>query len=123
MQVYEKTAVEVENFNHEGKNEAGADAMQVDSIAALKVPTIKSKTRQHEAKCKREYCNNTHLYFIHSVSVCSDQTTFMTADDLNVYLWDLERADSSLRALDIRPAVPDEHEVRVTPGLSSFNQS
>jgi hypothetical protein len=86
--------------------------MQLSSALDLKVPRIVGSSRNYEATCKREYSSNTHLYFIHSVSVCSDEATFLTADDLSVYLWDLERADSSLQAVDIRPTIPDEHDVR-----------
>lgn len=85
---------------------------QLSAALDLKVPRIVGSSRNYEAKCKREYNSNTHLYFIHSVSVCSDEATFLTADDLSVYLWDLERVDSSFRALDIRPAIPDENDVR-----------
>ena len=81
-------------------------------LDGLRVPRVVDTTRSYDAKCRRSFCANTHLYFIHSVSVCSDQATFMTADDLSIYLWDLERSNSSLQVLNIRPEAPDETEVR-----------
>ena len=116
LQVYEKDVVSIANFNHDAPGSSnggmGTGPPQLTSALDLKVPQIVGSSRNYEARCKREFCSNTHLYFIHSVSVCTDQTTFMTADDLSIYLWDLERPDSSMRALDIRPAIPDETEVR-----------
>ncbi len=41
------------------------------------------------ARCKKSYAN-AHTYHINSVSVNSDQETFLSADDLRVNLWNLE---------------------------------
>jgi serine/threonine-protein phosphatase 2A regulatory subunit B len=115
VQVYEKDVVSVANYNHDAPSSSnggmGTGPPRLTSTSDLRVPHIVGSSRNYEARCKREYCSNTHLYFIHSVSMCTDQMTFMTADDLSIYLWDLERPESSMRSLDIRPAIPDESEV------------
>lgn len=118
LQVAEKEVVNVANYNQQRRSTADSAMMDtdppaIDSARDLRIPTVTSQGRNHEARCKREYNQNTHLYFIHSVSVCPDEATFMTSDDLTIFLWDLERADSAMRTIDIRPAVPDESEVRL----------
>ena len=40
------------------------------------------------ARCKKVYAN-AHTYHINSISVNSDQETFLSADDLRVNLWNL----------------------------------
>ena len=114
VKVYEKEVVNVGNYNQNSGTSNGSSAKSILAASDLKVPCILGSSRTSEAKCKRAFSSNAHWYFIHSVSACSDQATFITADDLSVYVWDLERADSSLRTLDIRPAVPEEQDVHPT---------
>jgi hypothetical protein len=121
MQIYEKEVANIVGYNHDAEARANAPAtgaarpVSVPNADALRVPHVVNVTQTFDAKCRRSYCPNAHVYFIHSVSACSDQATFMTADDLSVYLWDLERPDSSMQILNIRPEVPDETEVCSLP--------
>ena len=41
----------------------------------------------------RRFYSNAHAYHIHSVSVCSDAESFVSADDLRINLWKAEVAD------------------------------
>ena len=43
----------------------------------------------------RRIFSNAHAYHINSVSVNSDQETFMSADDLRINLWNIEITDQS----------------------------
>jgi hypothetical protein len=47
---------------------------------------------------------NAHTYHINSISVNSDQQTFLSADDLRINLWNLEVTDQSFNIVDIKPA-------------------
>ena len=46
------------------------------------------------AKTKRVF-QGSHTYFVHSVSLCSDGMLFLSADDLTVNLWSLDRSDTA----------------------------
>ena len=54
------------------------------------------------ARCRRVY-SNAHTYHINSVSVSSDQETFISADDLRVNLWHLDVTDQCFTIVDIKP--------------------
>ena len=47
---------------------------------------------------------NAHTYHINSVSVNSDQETFLSADDLRINLWNLEITEQSFNVVDIKPS-------------------
>ena len=47
------------------------------------------------AAVPRKVYSNAHAYHIHSISVNSDQETYISADDLRVNLWNLNISDRS----------------------------
>ena len=47
---------------------------------------------------------NAHAYHINSISMSSDQETFMSADDLRINLWNLDVTDCAFNILDLKPA-------------------
>lgn len=47
------------------------------------------------AAIPRKVYANAHAYHIHSISVNSDQETYISADDLRVNLWNLSISDQS----------------------------
>jgi hypothetical protein len=64
------------------------------------------------SRCRRTF-GNAHTYHINSISVNSDQETFLSADDLRINLWSLERSDQSFNIVDIKPTnMEDLTEVR-----------
>ena len=69
------------------------------SITSLKVPTVVPTELVVEASPRRVYAN-AHTYHINSVSVNSDQETFMSADDLRINLWNLEITNQSFSIFD-----------------------
>ncbi|KAH7731978.1 WD40 repeat [Aphelenchoides avenae] len=60
-----------------------------------------------EASPRRVYAN-AHTYHINSISVNSDQETFISADDLRINLWHLEITKESYNIVDIKPANMEE---------------
>ncbi len=54
------------------------------------------------ARCKKVYAN-AHTYHINSISVNSDQETFLSADDLRINLWNLGITEQSFNIVDIKP--------------------
>jgi len=56
----------------------------------------------------RKIFANAHLYHINSVSVNSDDETYLSADDLRINLWNLQRTDQSFNIVDIKPANMEE---------------
>jgi serine/threonine-protein phosphatase 2A regulatory subunit B len=70
------------------------------------------------SRCRRVFAN-AHTYHINSISVNSDQETFLSADDLRINLWSLERSDQSFNIVDIKPAnMEDLTEVSSAQGGS-----
>lgn len=60
-----------------------------------------------EASPRRIFAN-AHTYHINSISVNSDQETYLSADDLRINLWHLEVTDQSFNIVDIKPANMEE---------------
>ncbi|KAF7794261.1 hypothetical protein EIP86_005394 [Pleurotus ostreatoroseus] len=50
------------------------------------------------AAVPRKVYANAHAYHIHSISVNSDQETYISADDLRINLWNLGISDQSFSA-------------------------
>ena len=51
----------------------------------------------------RKIYANAHAFHIHSISVSSDQETFLSADELKINLWNLENTRESFNIVDMRP--------------------
>lgn len=64
----------------------------------VKVPQYEEIDPVIDAFPKRIYAN-AHTYLINSLSVNSDQETFLSADDLRINLWNLEVTDQSFSIL------------------------
>lgn len=67
-------------------------------VAVLQVPVIKPMELMVEASPRRIFAN-AHTYHINSISVNSDQETYLSADDLRINLWHLEITDQSFSIL------------------------
>lgn len=68
----------------------------------LAVPRLKSAGKSFFAKPRRLFAN-AHAYHINSISVNSDQETFISSDDLRINLWNLAINDQSFNVVDIKP--------------------
>lgn len=56
----------------------------------------------------RKIFANAHAYHINSISVNSDQETFISSDDLRINLWNLGIEDQSFNIVDIKPTNMEE---------------
>jgi serine/threonine-protein phosphatase 2A regulatory subunit B len=64
----------------------------------VRLPLILPKLVDREpiiAATPRRIYSNAHAYHIHSVSLNSDEETFLSADDLRVNLWNLNNTEQS----------------------------
>ncbi|CCE72750.1 Piso0_000344 [Millerozyma farinosa CBS 7064] len=77
------------------------------SVSNLKLPKLTYHDRLISAQPKKIY-SNAHAYHINSISVNSDQETFLSSDDLRINLWNLGIADQSFNIVDIKPANMEE---------------
>ncbi|CAB3408194.1 unnamed protein product [Caenorhabditis bovis] len=73
----------------------------------LQIPSIVPMELIVEASPRRVY-GNAHTYHVNSISVNSDQETFLSADDLRVNLWNLEITNESFNIVDIKPTNMEE---------------
>ena len=80
------------------KDDAGLER-DPTSITSLRVPTFVPTDAMVEASPRRVYAN-AHAYHINSLSVNSDEETFISADDLRVNLWHLAFSNQSFSILD-----------------------
>ena len=79
----------------------------INGISALKLPQLELHDKLISAQPKKIY-SNAHAYHINSISVNSDQETFISADDLRINLWNLGIADQSFNIVDIKPTNMEE---------------
>lgn len=107
VQIYERSVANVANYNHGNMPSSNSSMDSVLRVPQLRVPRVVHATRSLEARCKRSYDANAHLYFINSVSASPDQGTFISADDLCIHLWNLEHDDGNQIILDMRPLDQD----------------
>ncbi|CAI5439243.1 unnamed protein product [Caenorhabditis angaria] len=73
----------------------------------LQIPSIVPMELIVEASPRRVY-GNAHTYHVNSISVNSDQETFLSADDLRINLWNLEITNESFNIVDIKPTNMEE---------------
>ena len=92
-----------------GRFPAGGSSKHAGLFAApfagsLRVPSCVSTDVVFSARCRRQF-GNAHAYHINSLSVNSDCETYVSADDLRVNLWHLERGDAAdaFTVVDIKP--------------------
>lgn len=66
----------------------------IRSTSCLRVPQVKPSDLVIEASPRRVYAN-AHTYHVNSISVNSDQETFLSADDLRINVWHQDVTDES----------------------------
>ncbi|XP_028028089.1 serine/threonine-protein phosphatase 2A 55 kDa regulatory subunit B alpha isoform isoform X1 [Bombyx mandarina] len=87
--------------------EEGGRPRDPTRITSLRVPTVRPAELMVEASPRRIFAN-AHTYHINSISLNSDQETYLSADDLRINLWHLEITDQSFNIVDIKPANMEE---------------
>lgn len=76
------------------KDETGQMLKDPNAVTSLRVPILRPMDLMVEASPRRIFAN-AHTYHINSISVNSDQETYLSADDLRINLWNLEITDES----------------------------
>ncbi|CAG2109565.1 unnamed protein product [Medioppia subpectinata] len=89
------------------KDDSGQLLRDPNSVTALRVPILTPMDLTVEASPRRIFAN-AHTYHINSISVNSDQETYLSADDLRINLWNLEITDESFNIVDIKPVNMEE---------------
>ncbi len=77
-------------------------------VSGLSIPTVATRGSLISAAPRRVF-SNSHAYHINSVSLSSDEETFLSADDLRINVWNLRIGDGKgLNTVDIKPDSMDE---------------
>lgn len=115
-QVYEKKVASLAEFNLQngsstlnagGRPSSGGGLYSPDKLRdactaaaaapwALRIPRVVGTETLLATRCKRSY-SNAHTYHINSIALSSDCETFISADDLRINLWHLDRWGQSCR--------------------------
>ncbi|KAF3987584.1 hypothetical protein FT663_04401 [Candidozyma haemuli var. vulneris] len=77
------------------------------NVGDLKLPKMTFHDKLISAQPKKIY-SNAHAYHINSISVNSDQETYLSSDDLRINLWNLDISDQSFNIVDIKPTNMEE---------------
>ena len=88
------------------------------TLGNLKMPKLKTIEQTTCPSLKRTF-PNLHGYHIHTVSLCANHTNFISADDLSVFLWDLEHMKSTHAFINIKPPSLNELTEVVTTACFS----
>lgn len=111
---YDGSNADASTFNDDGiiRNKIDAESeKQMDSyfksVSNLKLPRLTVHDTITAAQPKKIYAN-AHAYHINSISVNSDEETFISADDLRINLWNLAVAGQSFNIVDIKPVNMEE---------------
>ena len=87
--------------------------MQQHTSATLRMPLVQPCETVVAAKAKKSFANG-HAYHINSLSLNSDGQTFLSADELRVNIWDLNRSDATLNVIDMKPPEEDGYVELIT---------
>uniref|UniRef100_A0A914VE05 Serine/threonine-protein phosphatase 2A 55 kDa regulatory subunit B n=2 Tax=Plectus sambesii TaxID=2011161 RepID=A0A914VE05_9BILA len=90
-----------------GWNLRSEEGSQRSAGFPLRLPQLVPMELIVEASPRRVYAN-AHTYHINSISVNSDQETYLSADDLRINLWHLEITNQSFNIVDIKPTNMEE---------------
>lgn len=87
-----------DNLMLNDKNNSSVSLNKIYQKTDLRVPYYEDIDPVMDAHPKRIFAN-AHTYLINSLSVNSDQETFLSADDLRINLWNLEITNQSFSIL------------------------
>jgi serine/threonine-protein phosphatase 2A regulatory subunit B len=85
-----------------GGGNGGSGGSDGGGSSEIVFPRLEPKRRGRRVKMRRAF-RNAHSYTMNSISCCSDGETFISSDDLRVYLWSFEREDEVFMTLDLKP--------------------
>lgn len=103
----------------EGSNlVAGSQFIRDSSSESLRVPLLLPMETLVEVSPRRIFAN-AHTYNINSISLGSDQETFLSADDLRINLWHMDITDECFTIVDKKPSNMEDLSEVIT--ASQFN--
>lgn len=76
-------------------------------VQGIKFPSVLATKYEISSKCRKTY-SAAHAYNINSIALCADEEMFLSADDLRINLWHLDRPDLSFTVVDIKPESMEE---------------
>jgi len=100
-QIYTSSSPEVDSDDEDSDHPSGRKADRVI------LPEIEEGSDTMTALSKTVFAN-AHAFHINSVSLCSDQETFLSADDLRINMWSLGSAAECFNIVDIKPENMEE---------------
>ena len=80
------------------KSQDGTQDLDPKEVCGLKIPKLQPTSLMIEAS-PRKIFSNAHTYHINSISINSDDETYLSADDLRINLWHMQRTDQSFSIL------------------------
>lgn len=100
--VSEKTKKKAISLNSSPEN--------IRSIDDIKFPELKTVQEGYAPSQPPKIFPSLHNYHINALSVFSTDSNFLSADDLRIYYWDINRPQEAYSAIDIKPE-DDQEEV------------
>jgi serine/threonine-protein phosphatase 2A regulatory subunit B len=76
---------------------------QTDVSIPITLPKTMRKGQPAITAAPKRVYPNAHAYHIHSISTSPDGEIFLSADDLRINIWDLNRSDQSFNIVDLKP--------------------
>jgi len=111
--VFSKAQSQIFTSSPDGDSDDCSDDDETDSerrekkVNRVVLPEIEEGSETMTALSKTVFAN-AHAFHINSVSLCSDQETFLSADDLRVNLWSLDSSAECFNIVDIKPENMEE---------------
>lgn len=95
----------VDGFNLYDEYGSQRDSQSINALRIPKLVPVNELTV--EATTKKLY-DKAHVYHINSISLNSDDETYLSADDLRINLWHLDSTNECYNIVDIKPANMEE---------------
>ncbi|KAL5035058.1 hypothetical protein BDV3_004522 [Batrachochytrium dendrobatidis] len=114
--IFEKS-MKVVSENNVGDGSQGPTGITKDSLKLPKLIHHGSIT----AAIPRKIYQNAHTYHINSISINSDNQTYISTDDLRINLWNLDISDQSFNIVDLKPVNMEELAEVIT--MAEFHPS
>jgi len=105
--VFSKAASQIYTSSSPESDSGDESEPRRKKVDRVVLPEIEEGTETMTALSKTVFAN-AHAFHINSVSLCSDQETFLSADDLRVNLWSLGSAAECFNIVDIKPENMEE---------------
>jgi len=100
--IFEKRVRMVSAKSVEAVSQPGSNSGHNAFLEQLRLPTLHPVQNVASATLKRCYANG-HTYHVNSLSFNNDGTTFLSADDLRVNVWNMHSNATTFNIVDIKP--------------------